>query len=155
MFEGSQWDGGMKAFWGILSQMGCENVLAFEGTVKICTIMEYFNLPPSYNCWPLPKIAWVLWPLAIVHVLRQDRYTFAWCDIITRTSEYLIRLGITHELCLCRDISWVWRTSEITIHKNNSPDRSTIEHVLFLFHINHNKITQLDIEQRTHNRKGS
>ncbi len=39
--------------------------------------------------------------------------------IITRTSEFLIRLGRTHKLCLCRDILRVRRKSEIALHKNN------------------------------------
>ncbi len=28
---------------------------------------------------------------------------------------------LSFELFLCRDISWVWRTHEISLHKNNSP----------------------------------
>ncbi len=40
--------------------------------------------------------------------------------LITRTSECLISLGRTYELCLCRDISSVRRTSEIALHKKSS-----------------------------------
>ncbi len=74
-------------------------------------------------------------------------------------SERLISLGRTHELCLCRDISLVQRMSEIALHKNNEcilqPRLIKHELVLVFFHDTHNKIRQLGIEHRIHNRKCS
>ncbi len=77
--------------------------------------------------------------ICVVHV-------FCTCTTITRTSKCLISLGRTHELCLCRDSSWVQGTSEIALHKNNECvlQPRPIKHELFLFIIPF-QITQLGI----------
>ncbi len=76
---------------------------------------------------------------------------------IKRTGECLINLGRTHDLCLCRDILWVRRNSEIaytkTINLFSRSDWSNINLFLFLFHTTHKRITQFGIEQKIHNKK--
>ncbi len=53
---------------------------------------------------------------------------------LTRTSEWCILvLEIQVNWFLCRDISWVWRINEISLHKNYEPDLQTrIHHELVL-----------------------
>ncbi len=48
-------------------------------------------------------------------------YIYVHCSVLCSfiTSECLISLGRTHELCLCSDISIVRRMSEIALYKNN------------------------------------
>ncbi len=53
-------------------------------------------------------------------------------DIITRTSEWVITLWRSCELFLCRDISWVRRTSEISLPKTMNMISTDDHHELVL-----------------------
>ncbi len=60
--------------------------------------------PPHPPPWHVAMFQWY-----IVSISTQC------CNIITRTSEWVMILWRSCELFLCRDISWVCRTSEISL----------------------------------------
>ncbi len=85
----------------------------------------------------------------ICWIWRTWSYNCKWITIITRTCECLVSLGRTHELCLCRDISRVWRTREIALHKEQlmgSPTQTdqTWPHCDVRMDIHRNIITHCD-----------
>ncbi len=80
-------------------------------------------------------------------------------NTITRMSECLISLERTRELRLCVAISRVLHSHEIALHKNNEWVLQTrlIKHerVLVFIPYYNDKITQLGLEEKINNRKGS